>query len=362
MSTTRNADGTYSLTKTVTISALELYLSIQAFSQEISQIDMNQLKIDAGLATTPTPPPVTPPPASSGFRGIFAFNTGNASTFATNPSVAGTCLMRYWAEVNPAQGVYNWDLMDADMKPWVDAGKEVIWRVSTAGWETWQKNQNSGRGTPLWVTNQGVKFVTDPDGAIKPQYWNPAFLSALQTFVQAFKTRYDGHPNILAVEIAVGDGGETKPSTNKQTSLSAWQAIGYTDAVWWTTIQNLIQIYVTSFQHTPLILMPNSSFIGGTKGYDEQLVTSYAAKYGAWLQWNGLVSGASLPGSFSGLKTPIVCEQLNAAGPNKRSLDADLQTAVKLGAVAALVFTSDLQDPANATTLQKYAAMVSKTS
>lgn len=361
MSTVRNTDGTYSLTKTVTISALELYLSIQAFSQEVSQIDMNQLKIDAGLATATPPPVITPPTTPTGFRGIFAFNTGNAATFAANPSVAGTCLMRYWAEVNPTQGQYNWDLMDADMKPWIDAGKQVIWRISTSGWKNWQPAQHSQQGTPQWVLDLGVPHVTDDDGSVKPQYWNKTFLDNLQTFVQAFAARYDGNTNILAIEIGVGDGGETKPDTSKVSdALSKWKTIGYTDTLWWGAIQGIIQMYVESFTKTPLILMPDASFLGGTNSYNEQLVTSYAAKYGVWLQWNGLVSGASLPGSFAGLKTPVVCEQLNAAGQNKRSLASDLQTAINLGAIAALVFTSDLQDPVNQSTLAKYAAMASK--
>lgn len=363
MSTTRNANGTYSLTKTVTVSALELYLSIQAFSEEINQIDMDQLKIDAGLATSAPPPPVVTPPATpTGFQGIFAFNTGNSAAMATNPNIAGTELAYYWSQLEPTQGQYNWSLIDTDMKPWVDNGKQVTLRVKTAGWTKWQPPY-SQKGTPQWVYDQGVKFVTANDGAIKPQYWNMDFLNALSDFVQAFAARYNGNANILAIEIAVGDGGETKPDTTKDSNvLSRWTAIGYTDANWWGAIQGIISMYVEDFTKTPLVLMPDASFLGGMKGYNEQLVTSYAAKYGVWLQWNGLVAGASLPGSFNGLKKgyPLILEQLNAAGANKRKLADDLQTAINLGAVAALIFTSDLQDPTNASTLAKYAAMVSK--
>lgn len=348
MNIIRNSNGSYALN----MSASQLY-------QVVSQLDMAQLATDAGVSTTTTPPVTTPPATSSGFKGIYAFNTGNSSALASNPAIAGTELMRYWAELNPAQGVYNWNLVDSDMAPWIAAGKSVIWRVPTAGWEEWQKAQNSGQGTPLWVENLGVPFVTDDDGSKKPQYWNKLFLDALQTFVQAFAARYDGNPNILCVEIGVGDGGETKPDTSKASDvLSKWQSIGYTNAAWWGAIQGIISMYVESFQHTPLVLMPDASFLQSVSGYDESLVVNYAAKYNVWQQWNGLVAGAKLPGSFSGLKVPVICEQLNAAGQNKRSLASDLQTAVDLGAVVAMVFTSDLQDSANTATLQKYAAMV----
>lgn len=357
MNIIRNPDGTY----TQTMSAAELYSIITNFSVEIAGLDIVQLAKDAGQQTTT--PPVTLPPttSSSGFKGIFAFNTGNSATFAANSDIAGTELMRYWAEINTAQGVYNWPLIDADMKSWVDAGKKVIWRIPTAGWAAWQPGQNSKQGTPQWVLDQGVPFVTDDDGSIKPQYWNTAFLANLNTFVQAFAARYDGNANILAIEIGVGDGGETKPDTSKASDvLKKWEAIGYTDASWWYAIQRIIQIYVESFTKLPLVLMPDASFLDGTKGYDESLVVNYAAKYNVWMQWNGLVAGAKLAGSLGSLPktSPLICEQLNAAGANKRSLAGDLQTAVDLGAVATLVFSSDLADPSNAATLQEFAAMV----
>jgi hypothetical protein len=349
MNIIRNNDGSYALN----ISASQLY-------QTVSKLDMAQLAKDADQSPPTPPPPVTTPtpsPAISGFQGIYAFNTGNSSALATNPSIAGTELAYYWSQLEPVQGQYNWSLIDNDMQPWIANNKKVTLRVKPAGWTAWQPPY-SQKGTPQWVLDQGVKYVTDPDKAIKPQYWNINFLNSLAAFAQAFAERYDGHPNILAIEIAVGDGGETKPSTNKQTSLSAWQAIGYTDAVWWNAIQEIIQIYVHAFVKTPLVLMPDASFLGGTKGYDEALVVNYAAKYGVWLQWNGLVAGAKLPGSFAGLKVPVICEQLNVAGANKRPLAGDLQTALDLGAVAALIFTSDLQDSANAATLAKFAGMV----
>jgi hypothetical protein len=347
---TRQADGTYSLNMT----AAELYAVIGKF-------DIGQLATDAGQGTTtPPPPPVTTPP--TGFKGVFAFNNmANPTLFVDNPGVVGTVITDYWARLNPAPGVYAWDIIDNYIKPWAAAGKQIILRVSTAGWKNWQPQLNSKQGTPQWALDQGVPFVTDDDGSIKPQYWNGKFLDALHTFVQALGARYDGNVNILAIEIGVGDGGETKPDTSKASDvLSKWQTIGYTDANWWAAIQAIIQMYVGAFKQTPLALMPDASFLGGTKGYNESLVVNYAAKYSIWMQWNGLVAGATLAGSLVNVKMPLICEQLNAAGQNKRSFLQDAQTAIKLGAVAMLAFTSDLQDPANAAALKQIAAMASK--
>src|SRR5579883_951512 len=165
-------------------------------------------------ASTNTPKgtgtPMRPRPA--GFQGIYVFSGNNAATFSDDPLVAGTYLGYYWAQLEPQNGQYNWQLIDNDMKPWVNNGKHVILRVSVAGWTRWQP-PDSGQGTPRWVYNMGVASVTEADGAIKPQYWNPVFLQNLSNFVQAFANRYDGNTNIVAVEIGVGDGGETKPDT-----------------------------------------------------------------------------------------------------------------------------------------------------
>jgi hypothetical protein len=350
MSIIRNNDGSYSFA----VTAAQLYAAI-------GQLDLVQLAKDAGQGTT-TPPPVVIPPTSSGFKGVFAFNNmANPALFVDNPSVVGTTITDYWARLNPAPGVYAWDIIDSYIKPWADAGKQIILRISTSGHTNWQTDLNSKQGTPQWVLGQGVPFVTDDDGSVKPQYWNGKFLEALHTFVQALGARYDGNKNILAIEIAVGDGGETKPDTSKSSNvLSKWQAIGYTDANWWTAIKTIIDMYVSAFKQTPLTLMPDASFLKGDPGFDEAKVVNYAAQFGIWLQWNGLVAGASLPGSFSGLKVPVVCEQLNAAGPNKRSFLQDGLTAIKLGGVAFLAFTSDLEDPANGAALKQIAAMASK--
>jgi len=345
MSITHNSDGSYTLKTPITAADLDA--------------------LGAGLGTTTTPPPVTTPPPSTNFK-IFAFNNmSNPSLFSDNPSVVGTTITDYWARLNPQQGVYAWDIIDGYIKPWADAGKQIILRISTSGHTNWQTDLNSKQGTPQWVLDQGVPHVTASDKSVKPQYWNGKFLDALSDFVKVPAARYDGNKNILCVEIGVGDGGETKPDTsNDSNMLARWQAIGYTDANWWTAIQAIIGMYTAYFKQTPLALMPDSSFLKGDPGYDEAKVVNYAAQFGVWMQWNGLVAGGKLPGSFGGLKKnyPLILEQLNAAGPNKRKLPDDLQAMIDLGAVVALVFSLDLSDPNNATTLAKFAAMVSKSS
>jgi len=295
------------------------------------------------------------------FQGIHVFNNNNASTYSDNPSIAGTYLGFYWAQLEPSKGVYNWDLIDQAMKPWVANGKQIDLRVSTSAWKKWQPAQDSGNATPRWVYDLGVRFVTETDGAVKPEYWNPLFLSNLSDFIAALAARYDGHPNIAVIEMGIGDGGETKPDTmnNGQARLSQWKAIGYSDQVWMTTIQDIAGFYIANFKKTPLALMPNASFIGGTKGYDEQMVIDFAVEKGLWLQDNGLTAAEkSWPGSWKNVKPgyPYIAEQRNDTASSGDTLDADLAAAMALGARIALVFASDIANPKNAQTLTEYAA------
>lgn len=367
MDLTRMADGTWQIIHADTAAnVLDLYAKIQA--------NLTQLQIDAGISTTTPPPvttpPVTPPsttPAATGFRGIFAFNNmANTALFSDNANVAGTVLTRYWAELEPQPGVFNWALIDNDMKAWVAAGKSVIIRVSTAGWKNWQPAQHSVQGTPQWVFDQGVRHITDDDGSIKPEYWNKAFLSNLADFIHALAAKYDGNPHITAIEMGIGDGGETKVDTSKASDvLKLWQAIGYSDQVWFDTIQKIVGIYTSNFTKTPLVLMPDATFIGGASGYNEQKLISWIAGLNGpriWVQDNGLIGNHTLPSSLASLPHgwPLLSEQRNDTATSGTTLESDLSTALAQGAMAVLVFSSDLQNAKNQATLAKYAAMVGK--
>jgi hypothetical protein len=345
---------------------LDLYNKIQA--------NLTQLQTDAGVIVPPpvitppvTVPPVTTPPAKTGFRGIFAFNNmTQTSLFSDNPNVAGTVLTYYWAQLEPQPGQFNWSIIDNDMKPWIAAGKSVIIRVSASGWKNWQPKQNSVQGTPQWVFDQGVKHVTDSDGSIKPEYWNPKFLSNLADFIHALAAKYDGNPYVVCIEMGIGDGGETKVDTGKDPNLlKLWQGIGYTDAAWYGAITSIINMYVQNFTKTPLALMPDASFIGGTSGYNEQKVIDYIIKLNnrnVWVQDNGLIGGKPLPSSLASLPKgwPLLSEQRNDTATSGTTLESDLSTAISQGAVCVLVFTTDLQNTKNAATLAKYAATVGK--
>ncbi|MGW1626932.1 beta-galactosidase [Streptomyces sp. NPDC002172] len=308
----------------------------------------------APASATPSVPPSVTPAAAPSFRGVYAFSGGNTSDLATDPDVAGRSLVYYWARLEPQQGQYCWNLIDQDMKPWVAAGKKVVLRVSAAGWAKWDTAADSAHGTPAWVYAQGVKSVTEQDGAVMPEYWNQTFESDLDTFLAAFAARYDGNAAVSAVDISIGVGGESKADSEKNPDLlPLWQSIGYTDELWWGYAQHTIATYTNVFHRTPLALMPDRTFIGGTDGYDESRIVDYAVAKGIWLQDNGVVPGRTLSAPWG--RTPVIAEMRGATGDTGDDLADDLRAAVAEHPVLILVFTSDITD-ANRAVLHQVAA------
>jgi hypothetical protein len=291
------------------------------------------------------------------FQGIYEFSGQNSSTDASNPYVIGRDFTFYWKQLEPQEGQYNWSIIDQAIAPWIANGKNVILRVSTAGWKNWDPAADSAHGTPQWVYDKGVKSVPELDGAILPQYWNPIFLQSYNNFIQAFASRYDGNPNVKGIEMGVGDGGETNVDTYKGNAnrLKLWQGIGYTDQIWWNTIQQIGNDYQAAFQHTPVAILPDSSFIGNTSGYNEQMIRDFAISHGIWLQDDGLKTGYTLKGNWKGV--PLILEQRNDTATSGDTLMSDLQTALDLGATYILVFSSDIESSSNQSTLQQIAAL-----
>jgi len=354
MTITRNPDGTYNIPM-ATMSATDLYALI-------GKLDLAQLAIDAGVTTpTPVPQPVptpTPTPIPTSHKGIYAFSAGNASTLANKAGIAGINLIYPWITVNPSQGVYNWNMIASDMKPWIDNGKSIILRVASVGWKQWGPPKTT---TSSWVPDDVLKDIpttTSGDGTIKPQYWHPQFVVAWSTFVKALASQFDGHPNIAAIQICVGDGGETKPDThNDADRLARWQKIGYTDDVWFAYIKQVMDMYKSAFTKTPIVIMPDASFISTKPKYGMSDVLDEAVKRGIWLQDNGVMVGQVLK-SADWTKTTVIAEQRNKTSVSGDKFEDDLiQGIVNEKAHMMLCFADDLVN-ADSALLAKYTAMI----
>jgi hypothetical protein len=153
----------------------------------------------------------------------------------------GSIHFHMWDEVNPAPGVYDWDVIDywlaeeSSLKVTLPDGTEIPKPVviqvfpyisSACGWE----NVFFYDGTPEWVYDQidqenpsnprpivndrkvGYKLEGCGDlVAVMPMYDSPTWREAYFDLVRAFGERYNDHPQVTSVVINTGLDGETQP-------------------------------------------------------------------------------------------------------------------------------------------------------
>lgn len=292
------------------------------------------------------------------FQGVFQFTGQADSKNATNPSISGANLEWSWADIEPSEGVYNWTKVDRDIHTWTSQGKQVILRFATGGQISWSGSVD-GSYTPPWVFNTyGVPRVREINGTIFPVYWNSIYLQKLADFVNVTAARYDANPYVAAVEIGIGQGGETEPdgsASRNPHQLQLWQRYGYTNALWWETIQRIVAIYESAWIHTPLALMTTSTFLQyDDKYYNRALVEQYSVQQGLWLQINSLddaMSNSLLANNVNHLTTTVE-EQRQSAQDSHYPAIHDVKHGIALGARYVLVFASDLARSANADALE----------
>jgi hypothetical protein len=307
-------------------------------------------------ASSGTPDPVT----TSGFHGIYEFAGGNSAADAGNPNLAGVVLVFYWNQVEPQPGVYNWSLLQNDMAPWIAAGKKVILRISTSGEASWDPPY-SAQGTPQWVFDQGTRAVQD-NGETLPVYWDPAYLAAYRTFVTQLGQHFDGNPAVAFIEPGIGMGGETLPETNASSAgIAAWEADGYTNALWMQTVETVAGYFESAFHHTAVYPLIDRTFFDGDSSDIDSVMAWLRSVPGWGLQNDGLTATQTLSSDWSG--APLALEQLSSARSSGSCVCADMDNGLdKLHGSYLLIYQSDIDNPANAPYLSAIAARATASS
>jgi len=274
------------------------------------------------------------------------------------PDVSGRVLIYYWSELEPKDGRFDFSAMDREISTWTNAGKAVVLRFSAAGWTKW-KEPWSQQGTPEWAYKKyRISRVIEVDRAILPVYWDEGYQAGLREFLRAVSehiqtSSYRG--KVAFIELAAGDGGETKPDTEQNKTpeqravrLALWQKAGYTNVLWYQAIRGTIASYKAAFPSIPLALMPDSSFLGGECTLPdgecrEKTILALAKDEGLALQDNGFDRTHLYPAEWHG--GPLACEQRQSATQMGYPLEDDLEQSVKADCAWLLVFRQDLQRP-----------------
>ncbi len=292
-----------------------------------------------------------------GFKGVFQFLGQDNPKNATNPNLSGANLEWSWAQVEPSEGKYDWQLVDSDIDAWTGHGKPVILRFATGGQRMWSDSV-ADSFAPSWLFDTyNVQRVTETNGTVFPLYWDATYLQKLTDFVNAAAARYDTNPNVIAVQIGIGQGGETEPdgvASNNPGQLQLWQQYGYSNELWWNTLKKIVGIYESAWKHTPLTLMTTSTFLQSKdKTYNRSLVEKYAVQQGLWLQINSLHQDTpySILEHNTGKFTTTIEEQKQSAHTSGYPALNDVKRGLTLGARYILVFARDISTSENADAL-----------
>jgi len=164
--------------------------------------------------------------------------------------------MRYdWSSIEPAEGKYNWSIIDSALNAWKAQGKRFAFGVMNANSSDWTIQYV----TPQWVFADGASYVRsktfdDLTGKTGIQYepvWDdPVFLQKVKDFLAALALRYDNNPNIAYIDVrSYGNWGEQHMyGIPPSVALSA------------AGVQKHIQMYKDAFKRVQIIApwgMPN---------------------------------------------------------------------------------------------------------
>jgi hypothetical protein len=115
-----------------------------------------------------------------------------------------------WNDLNPAQGIFDWGLLEKFRSDTVRSGSAISFRIRTAQPPPW----GTGQTMPDWLVKQGA-LITDGHSEVEgvrstePVYAGCRFLEAHGQFIEALRQRYDADPAIAFIDIgSYGTYGE----------------------------------------------------------------------------------------------------------------------------------------------------------
>ena len=145
----------------------------------------------------------------------------------------------YWRYIQPEKNVFRWDLIDEAMAAARRHGQTLMLRVGPHG------SGGKEQDVPDWyrqLIGEGREWMTEAwmEGKWMVDPRNPLFLEHFGNFVRAMGQRYNGHPDLESVDVAV---------------VGAWGESEGIDVLPDASMRGLIDAYVDTFTSTPLLMM-----------------------------------------------------------------------------------------------------------
>lgn len=140
----------------------------------------------------------------------------------------------YWKFIEPEMGRYRWELIDTALKTARSRGQTLMLRIAPYG-------TTKDNGVPDWYR----AILGDESKKLPIEKWrtdpeDPRYALHFGKMVRALGARYDGHPDLESIDLAI---------------VGAWgEGAGSADLTQ-RTREALVDSYLEAFQKTPLVML-----------------------------------------------------------------------------------------------------------
>ena len=180
-----------------------------------------------------------------GFETFNSFNGDLRNVFAENYPECSIAYFRFfWSKLEPREGRYNFEMIDWLLDKAREKGQDLALRFMPTG------KEDSYQCTPEWYMDKakGYWYKRYNRKGWAPNHNDPYFLAKQEELISAFGERYNGHRNIIRMDIgSVGFWGEWHMSHTepKLPMISEKNAV------------KIIDIYLKYWHRTPLSMLVN---------------------------------------------------------------------------------------------------------
>ncbi|RPH99542.1 MAG: hypothetical protein EHM72_10960, partial [Calditrichaeota bacterium] len=168
-------------------------------------------------------------------NGVWGYKIKDDADLDDFPGMDHIYIRLAWSFLELTEDQYDWSLIDELMSHWGPKGYQFSFRITAKetgdlGVGVNQKVNGVCYATPKWVRDAGAKGIEVTNWGVKqwePVWDDPIFLAKWEDMHRAFAARYDGHPQIIYIDLGgIGDWGEghTGFSSNKSPTVKQIQA------------------------------------------------------------------------------------------------------------------------------------------
>ena len=158
-------------------------------------------------------------------------------TNVDHPATSIAYFRIYWRFMEPEKGLYRWDMLDRALETARSRGQSLLLRIAPYG----PTDESDVPGWYREIVGSGKDWgfkVLEDKWAVNAL--DPRYAKCFGRFIRAMGERYDGHPDLEAVDLAI---------------VGAWGEGEGSELLGRPTMEALVDAYTDVFRKTPLIAL-----------------------------------------------------------------------------------------------------------